>query len=72
MFVMRKSVRKKLIISSIVIAIILFAGILIYNYSQKGVLYSPNYSCLDFYGTNNKLDSSRFNVVFICMGFWTI
>ncbi|MFA4953565.1 MAG: hypothetical protein WC584_05050 [Candidatus Pacearchaeota archaeon] len=38
---MKKRVRKNVVVSSIVIAIILFAGILIYNYSQKDILFSP-------------------------------
>jgi len=47
---MKKRVKNKLVVFSIVVAIILLAGILIYNYFQKGVLLSPpvptsSYTC---------------------------
>jgi len=46
-----KKGREKIIISSIVIAMILLTGILIYNYSRENVLLSPapaiSYNCYD-------------------------
>lgn len=61
---MKKRVRKNWIIAIIVIAVVILVGILIYNYSQKGVLLAPSENLLlnprfeDITGNNLKSVSS--------------
>lgn len=56
---MKKSVRGKLIIFSVVVAAVLFVGVLAYNHSQKGILFSPSGKVVNIIGLDSWITEGK-------------
>ncbi|MFA4953270.1 MAG: LamG domain-containing protein [Candidatus Pacearchaeota archaeon] len=71
---MKKGVRKKLVAVAVVVAVVVLVGVLIYNYSMEGVLFSPsdnvflNLKMDDSLSDGIASDSSGLNNNAICSG----